>query len=964
MTWQITHNIGLLLLGILFIHAAPASQKEKPGIDVEEAEPLLLVLQVERQLSVDLDGYLYEEEVFLPVTQLLSSLHLPYTYNRDPYQIGVVASEFSGEININFTEKEVTGGVTDAPLADEDFLIVEGEVYVRMELLEQVFGFELSFDYRSLLAELSSPNPLPVLQYHQRRRRYGAFQNEPRKIKPDIIRPARRHLFNGWFADWLVGSTHTRLNQNYSYGLNLGGHLLGGGLTLRANGSRTYGFDWDRLRGQWAFPFYHSPAIQQLVVGDQSHRNVLGGVYTPYRGVRVTNSPKAPRRIFSDSYRMSYAIEDGWDAELYVNNRLADVVTGSAGDTLSTSFPLRYGTNSLGLRYFSPDGTSYEQNIHIDIPRDFLPRGKVEYDLSAGYYRNYADEPFARGQLNWGLSNRVTVGGGVHAVPGSSPEQTEVIPFVQSRMRLGHRLIAEGSYTHGYYSKAALQYILPNLRRLYLSYQRYRQNSIYNRLGKRSEAAANTSVPLLQRPRFNISAYASARYTEYPALHSLYVYGGFSSSFPPGIQLRVNTRVSLRSAELNSLRPVQRMTDIKISKRLLRGMLLRPGFRYDHVQGDIEHVQLELNTRVFKKGHISAIARRNNRLKQNSFFLRFTLNLPFARHSSYTDVTRAQPTFRQYTSGTIAFDRWNKIHTDYINWVDDAAIRIDPFLDLNNNARRDKGEPSVEGVEARYYTASGRSAVRRSRDVAKQLAPYEYYLVQIDAASIDNPLWVPKHEYYQVQVNPNIVNKISVPIMPGGEVSGAVQMRSKDRQSVGLNRLTLYLTRTDVAVRDTLFTYSDGAFFQIGLEPGTYTLALDRRQLEQRSLTAVKDSVEFTVESSAEGDIVEGLQLAVAPESEAPSDQPSLDKVFTIQIGAFKSRLNAARFITATRKLTGSIESRILYDPKDGFYRCHVGLFDSEQAAREYLSHLQTLRPEVYAIAYVVELDIDQASDF
>src|SRR5699024_1552735 len=99
--------------------------------------------------------------------------------------------------------------------------------------------------------------------------------------------------------------------------------------------------------------------------------------YLSYRGISLTNAPKTPRRIFADSYDISYPVEEGWDAELYINNRLSAVVTASGNDTLRSSFPLRYGTNSLGLRYFSPDGISYERTYQIYILRYFLPRGEI-----------------------------------------------------------------------------------------------------------------------------------------------------------------------------------------------------------------------------------------------------------------------------------------------------------------------------------------------------------------------------------------------------------------------------------------------------------------------------------------------------------------------------------------------------------------------------------------------------------
>jgi hypothetical protein len=937
---------------------ATALAEGEQKIDTEDPEALLLELEVARLLSFDLDGFLREGELYLPAVELLSILKLPHTYQNESPLLEVLIPATNERLRIDFIRNRVQGSRQAIAISSSDYLIDSNIIFLHEEWLEQVFGFTLNFDFRKLKVTLSSETELPVIRDYRRKQRYEYFAKETQSVRPEVTQPARHYLLNGWIIDWTLSTAHNKFYQDYAYGIGLGGHLLGGDFTLHTKGARNYDFRWNQIHGRWSFPFCNSTLLQQVTLGDQAQPDIMGGNYLSYQGVSVTNRPKAPRRIFG-TYNITRLLADGWDAELYVNNVLSDIAIGDSQDTLRFNTPLRYGSNTLALKFYDPDGMSHQQNLLIHIPYELLPPGKLEYHLSAGNYRNLDEQLFAQADFKWGVSSHMTLGGGLHYTSKASGVE-DVIPYVQTWLRLGTNLTFEGSHANKFLTSGQIRYSLPGAQLLRLSVKKYHRPSVYNKLGKLLDASFNTSLPL-RLPFLNLSTFLSTDYTEYISSRYLSLFGGASTTLPLHMLLRINSQLSYRTIGNEPLQQLQHTFNAYLSKRLLRRYLVKPGIQYDHNLNRITLSQFEISRRVFKNGFLSFTFQHNHRLQQNSYFLRFSLNLPFARHSSFVNAAQAHPTLHQSTSGTIALDQHSRMYTDDRSWMGKAAARIDPFLDLNNNDKKDRGEPRITGLKATFYE-SGESGypIYRNQLIAKHLAPYEPYLVRVNDSSVDNPLWIPKYRNFRIQPNPNMVTRISVPVVASGEVTGSISMSMQDHsRQYNLSNLTVYLSDADKHFRDTLRTFSNGSFFYVGLKPGHYTASLDRRQLASMALSAVQDSVQFVIEPEKDGDIVEGVNLQVALSHMDQSNQSLLNKVYTIQIGAFNKRNNALRFAETTRILTGLLPE-IVFDVEDGMYKCRLGLFNSSGTAWDYLDTILQTHSDLYRYSFVIEINIDQ----
>lgn len=242
--------------------------------------------------------------------------------------------------------------------------------------------------------------------------------------------------------------------------------------------------------------------------------------------------------------------------------------------------------------------------------------------------------------------------------------------------------------------------------------------------------------------------------------------------------------------------------------------------------------------------------------------------------------------------------------------------------------------------------------------MVKNLTPYESYLVQIEGASLDNPLWLPKYEYYQLRVTPNIVNSIPVPIQVSGEVTGTIRVRG-EKGNQRMNSLDVFLYDEHDILQDTLRTYMNGSFFKMGLNPGRYTLRLNRKQLAKRFYYAVKDSVKFVVESTRQGDIVEGVDLEVTSRASSIQDPAKDNKTYVIQIRTFRDKDNASHFTDKISELTGYTTS-MMYDKESRLYKSRLGRFSSPEAAWKQFDILQKNYPKLFKWSFVIDLERDE----
>ena len=189
--------------------------------------------------------------------------------------------------------------------------------------------------------------------------------------------------------------------------------------------------------------------------------------------------------------------------------------------------------------------------------------------------------------------------------------------------------------------------------------------------------------------------------------------------------------------------------------------------------------------------------------------------------------------------------------------VERAGLSGRIFLDANGDGRLTPGETLLSGVRLRagYVTAVSDSAGRYR---VWDLPSFEPVLVAVDSTTLASPLWIPTHGAVSVETGPNRFRELDLAILPGGVIEGKV-VRESPTGPIPVPGARLLLRRRDSEEVRSLTSFSDGAFYLMGVKPGAYDLAVDTGDLERLGLTDTP--LALTMPADPEGATLGGLEV-------------------------------------------------------------------------------------------------------
>ena len=158
-------------------------------------------------------------------------------------------------------------------------------------------------------------------------------------------------------------------------------------------------------------------------------------------------------------------------------------------------------------------------------------------------------------------------------------------------------------------------------------------------------------------------------------------------------------------------------------------------------------------------------------------------------------------------------------------------------------------------VRAEFSSALTDSSGRYS---VWDLPSFEPVMMTVDSGSLASPLWVPAYRSVSVETAPNRFRSLDIPIVPGGVIEGTL-VRSTPEGSTPLAGVKLWLRGRGSREVRTLYTFSDGAFYVMGVKPGEYDLVADPDVLTALGLQG--DPLSFTMPAAVDGATVDGLEL-------------------------------------------------------------------------------------------------------
>ncbi|MEA3444106.1 MAG: hypothetical protein U9R19_05200, partial [Bacteroidota bacterium] len=592
--------------------------------------------------------------------------------------------------------------------------------------------------------------------------------------------------------------------------------------------------------------------------------NATASIFNPVVGVQFTNTPTTFRRSFG-SYTLSDITEPGWVVELYVNNVMIDYAKADAAGFFSFEVPLVYGNSMIKLKFYGPWGEERTREQNITIPFSFIPVKKLEYTLSAGMVEDTLHSQFSKVGINYGLSRRITLGGGVEYL--SSIETAPIMPYLNGTFRLASNILLNGEYSHGIRSKGSLSYRLPSSIELNLSYVKYEKEQKAINYNYLEERKISISTPIRLR-HFNSYNRISVKQLILPTTKYTTSEWLFSGSL-----FKVNVNITSYAFFIPGNKPYV-YSSFSLSYRLPRDITITSQLQYGYADNKLISSKLGLEKRLFKHGFLQLSYEQN--FKSNLYMgeLGFRYDFDFSQSGFTTRKSDHAVTLVQYATGSLIYDRKTKyLDADKLTSVSKGGISFVPFIDKNGNGKLDVGEPKVPGLN---LSTTGGRIERSEKDTIIRLLglePYTEYFISLDQNSLDNIAWRLKHKTMKIAVVPNMIKMIEVPIYVVGEAAGTIMMKKRGKL-FGLSRVIVNFYDKDMNFVGKTLSEPDGYFSYFGLNPGTYTAKVDSKQLSKLNMKTAPDAFNFKVSSVLEGDYVDGFDFIIKKKPKVKTEEP------------------------------------------------------------------------------------------
>lgn len=829
-----------------------------------------IYLDVRQVGSMDVQVIIRDEQLYLPVVEVFNFLKIKNTFSDDMNIIAGFLIDPQATFTIDKVQNRITSNGQVFDLRPDGLIRDETGLYLKADYFGKAFGLNCTFSFRSLSAVIVTKLDLPVIREIRREMMRRNISRLKHERMADTTIQCDYPLFRLGIADWsavvsrqLQGNTDARLN------LSMGAALAGGDATVALNYQHHYPFAAEKQYYLWRYVNNDQRFLRQIKIGTIPAQAV-STLLAPVLGVQVSNTPSTYRQSFGN-YMLSRFTEPNWTVELYVNNVLVDYTQADGSGLFTFEIPLVYGNSQIRLRFYGPWGEERSSEENIIIPFSLIPRNELEYTVSAGTLTDNPNSQFARMNLNYGLSRRITVGAGVEYL--SSLASSQFMPFLNTTFKAASNLLVSMDYMHRVRSKGAISYRLQSDLQFELNYIKYEKGQQAINSRSLEERKIIMSIPL-RTPAFVMfsrltvnqiiapqAAYdVKTKYKDIPKTQYTSADLMLSGAFR-----RMSASLTSNGLFIGGKRP-HLYSELALAYRLPAGFAFKPMARFQHEHNRLMTAKCELEKQLRGKGFLNMSYERNFYSKFTNIMIGISCDLSLVRTTFLTSHSNRITTFMQSAAGSLVYNRKAK----YANLssrpgIGRAGIIIAPYLDLNGNDQKEINEPKVSGLQVRINEGTMPSETRDTIIPVFNLEPYTNYHVELDDNSLGSVAWQIKNKTMNVTVGANQLKLIEVPVAVKGEASGTVYLKEEGKEQKGLERIVVFFYNRNGVLAGKTITEPDGFFSYMGLSPGSYTARIDEKQLDRLKLVCSSPSQPFTVVSSVNGAVVEGLDFTLSP---------------------------------------------------------------------------------------------------
>lgn len=340
---------------------------------------------------------LYDQQLYVPLSELAAELGLPVVRDAQQRQVLITAAYRlpayqvhlleDGQLRVSQRGEPDRLWPADAWL--EEMWDAEGELYLSLAYMEQLWPIYFNFNLNRLRLDLRTDEPLPELEARarQRLRELRLRQIDQQQLTAPGLPYA---MISPPLIEW--NARYQSNNRRENYGVIARHDLLGFGHEWQAQiNNNRFRDDYELTRLRWMGSYYAaesgSPSpllggIQQVEVGDIRTSTLQGAPSaTQGRGLMLSSFKAGQSSVFATQVITGFA-PAGWEADLYINQQLVDYQQVKESGTYEFEAYLQQGYNHVEVRLFGPLGEERIDRFNFQLGQDYLERGEFAVSLS------------------------------------------------------------------------------------------------------------------------------------------------------------------------------------------------------------------------------------------------------------------------------------------------------------------------------------------------------------------------------------------------------------------------------------------------------------------------------------------------------------------------------------------------------------------------------------------------------
>ncbi len=844
-------------IALLTATVISASFQASPGFGQTDGyDEIVIRFEVPRLFQRDISAQYGQNQLYLPITEIFAMLDINVQRDMENKVFSGKFMTADRKFEIDLGKNKASCAGKDVDLKPDDYVFTPTDIYLRSDLFDSVFSLRMYFNFSTLSVYLPLNKDFPAYQKLVRKIAHQELSDALAAKKDLFALPLKREYIRAGVADWTA--TTSPIGGGGHYGsLNLGGMLLGGDFTLQGDFNSKTGFEKDRMRYRWHYFFDNSRYFTQAEVGEINTTGYFAG---SMKGVLLTNRPQVDRRYFQTINVTGHAGQ-GWEVELYVNNKLTDFANADANGDYDFMVDILYGSSRIMMKMYGPNGEIQTEEKYVSIPFNLIPKKVIQYSVAAGTTDGqYKNGKYLEGTTYYGIFSQLTAG--VNTEVPIEPRNGEKMAGAGeiTYQPLGD-FIFNGAYAPRNSYRLAFNFSEPSLVGISGSYSKFFEESYRGQLGQKSNLNLSISSPLrIGNRRLGLRYHVSM--DKYKAFEQVNMNYGFNSSV---YRFYVNYMGSYKLSRFSTRHESEMTSQLFLSTTFLR--FLRPQVRitYDHSMRKLSALGAYFNKRIFKKGQLSFSLERNIRSSSNLIMISFNIFSDFADFSSKFYSSGGQKALSQMQRGSVRFDQDERsFRFDRKAGLGYGSAVITPFVDDNFNGKPDPGEEILTDLRARIGGSGGSRNNGDKLYYYDGLRPYDEQVVQIDPYSLDNPQLKPAHENFKILVNPNVVTNIEIPVVTAGEVTGSVDRKIPEGK-VGVGGIKVLVISESTGKEISITTFNNGEYYYLGLVPGMYRAYIDPQQLEKYGYTSEPPDISFQIKTVNGGDYIDKINFVIVP---------------------------------------------------------------------------------------------------